>query len=110
MCVTERGVRAASANASAGSRTKAVGFSRPEPTNYTARHLGGNRGRFRVGVYPVSRPRGSRHNSRASRLAALLLVQILPVFSLVAPCHPGAALRDLCHDPRGRDTSRPMKK
>src|SRR5206468_5604505 len=27
----------------------------------------------------------------ASRLAALLLVQILPVFSLVAPCHPGAS-------------------
>ena len=38
-------------------------------------------------------------------LAALLLPQILPVFSVVAPCHPGAALRDLCHDPRGRDTS-----
>jgi len=31
----------------------------------------------------------------ASRLAALLLRQILPVFSVVAPCHPGAALRDL---------------
>src|SRR5438132_12765448 len=31
----------------------------------------------------------------ASRLAALLLSQILPVFSVVAPCHPGAALRDL---------------
>src|SRR5580704_6252853 len=27
----------------------------------------------------------------ASRLAALLLVQILPVFSLVAPGHPGAS-------------------
>ncbi|PYR25685.1 MAG: hypothetical protein DMF98_11390, partial [Acidobacteria bacterium] len=27
----------------------------------------------------------------ASRLAALLLVQILPVFSLVAPCQPGAS-------------------
>ena len=27
----------------------------------------------------------------ASRLAALLLVQILPVSSLVAPCDPGAA-------------------
>src|ERR1700722_6666878 len=26
-----------------------------------------------------------------SRLAALLLAQILPVFSLVAPCHPGAS-------------------
>jgi hypothetical protein len=25
----------------------------------------------------------------------LLLPQILPVFSVVAPCHPGAALRDL---------------
>src|SRR3972149_2178705 len=41
----------------------------------------------------------------ASRLAALLLPQIHPVFSVVAPCRPGAALRDLCHDPRGRDTS-----
>src|SRR5258706_10552790 len=30
----------------------------------------------------------------ASRLAALLLPQILPVFSVVAPCHPGAALRN----------------
>ena len=30
----------------------------------------------------------------ASRLAALLLHQILRVFSVVAPCHPGAALRD----------------
>src|SRR6202163_4408461 len=27
----------------------------------------------------------------ASRLAALLLAQILPVFSLVAPCQPGAS-------------------
>src|SRR5580698_1049726 len=27
----------------------------------------------------------------ASRLAALRLAQILPVFSLVAPCHPGAS-------------------
>jgi hypothetical protein len=31
----------------------------------------------------------------ASRLAALLLPQIHPVFSVVAPCHPGAALRNL---------------
>src|SRR5260221_2414912 len=30
---------------------------------------------------------------RASRLAALLLAQILPVSSLVAPCDPGAAPR-----------------
>ncbi len=29
----------------------------------------------------------------ASRLAALLLAQIFPIFSLVAPCQPGAALR-----------------
>src|SRR3954470_21206410 len=39
-------------------------------------------------------------------MAALLLAQILPVFSVVAPCLPGAALRDLCRDPRGQDTSR----
>ena len=44
--------------------------------------------------------------SDASRLAALLLPQILPVFSVVAPCQPGAALRDLCHDPLGQDTGR----
>ena len=29
----------------------------------------------------------------ASRLAALLVVQICPIFSLLAPCHPDAALR-----------------
>src|SRR4029453_12511797 len=40
----------------------------------------------------------------ASRLAALLLRQILPVFSVVAPCHPGAALRDLVLLQRGRAT------
>src|SRR5512134_2191396 len=40
----------------------------------------------------------------ASRLAALLLPQILPVFSVVAPCHPGAALRDLVFIQRGRAT------
>src|SRR4029450_13123409 len=41
----------------------------------------------------------------ASRLAALLLSQILPVFSVVAPCQPGAALRDLVLVPRGQTTS-----
>src|SRR5438093_13731872 len=41
----------------------------------------------------------------ASRLAALLLPQILQVFSVVAPCHPGAALRDLVLVQRGRATS-----
>ena len=41
----------------------------------------------------------------ASRLAALLLPQILPVFSVVAPCHPGAALRDLVLVQRGQATS-----
>ena len=40
----------------------------------------------------------------ASRLAALLLPQILPVFSVVAPCHPGAALRDLVLVQRGQAT------
>src|SRR2546421_6182831 len=40
----------------------------------------------------------------ASRLAALLLPQILPVFSVVAPCHPGAALRDLVLVQHGRAT------
>jgi CheY-like chemotaxis protein len=33
-----------------------------------------------------------RHSAGdASRLAALLLPQILPIFSVVAPCHPGAS-------------------
>src|SRR5262245_27794733 len=41
----------------------------------------------------------------ASRLAALLLSQILPVFSVVAPCQSGAALRDLVLVPRGQTTS-----
>src|SRR5438128_9891730 len=42
----------------------------------------------------------------ASRLAALLLPQIPPVFSVVAPCHPGAALRDLVLVQRGQATGR----
>ena len=41
----------------------------------------------------------------ASRLAALLLVQIFPIFSLVAPCHPGAALRHPVLIQRGQATS-----
>src|SRR5258707_8085138 len=45
----------------------------------------------------------------ASQLAALLLRQTLPVFSVVTPCQPGAARRDLCHDPRGWDTSADRK-
>ena len=44
----------------------------------------------------------------ASRLAALLLRQILPVSSVVAPCHPGAALRDPVLVQRGRATSVPI--
>jgi hypothetical protein len=35
----------------------------------------------------------------------LLLPQILPVFSVVAPCHPGAARRDLVLVQRGQTTS-----
>ena len=41
----------------------------------------------------------------ASRLAALLVAQICPISSLLAPCHPDAALRDLCHESLFRDTS-----
>ncbi|MFL6280386.1 MAG: hypothetical protein ACJ731_09760, partial [Vicinamibacterales bacterium] len=41
----------------------------------------------------------------ASRLTALRLPQILPVFSVDAPCHPGAALRDLVLVHRGQTTS-----
>src|SRR3954454_8192522 len=40
----------------------------------------------------------------ASPLTALLLPQILPVFSVDAPCHPGAALRDLVLVQRGQTT------
>src|SRR6267142_1736567 len=42
----------------------------------------------------------------ASRLAALLLPQILPVSSVVAPGQPGAALRDLVLVQRGHTTRR----
>src|SRR5207248_2509712 len=41
----------------------------------------------------------------ASRLAALILPQILPVFLVVTPCQPGAALRDLVLVQRGQATS-----
>src|SRR5262245_2370526 len=41
----------------------------------------------------------------ASRLAALLLPQILPVFLVVAPCQPGAALRDFRNVVLTLDTS-----
>ena len=40
-----------------------------------------------------------------SRLAALLLPQIRAVFSVVAPCQPGAALRNIRHESLGQDTS-----
>jgi hypothetical protein len=42
----------------------------------------------------------------ASRLAALLLPHRLPVCSVVAPCQPGAALRDLVLAQRGQATRR----
>src|SRR5947208_13671159 len=42
----------------------------------------------------------------ASRLAALLSAQTFPIFSRLAPCHPGAALRDLVLVQRGRTTRR----
>src|SRR5205085_12499842 len=41
----------------------------------------------------------------ASRLAALLLPQICPISSVVAPCCPGAALRHLCKSSRLQGTS-----
>ena len=43
------------------------------------------------GLYPLNQQRLS---GGASRLAALLLPHILPVCSVVAPCQPGAALRN----------------
>src|SRR5213592_5095453 len=36
--------------------------------------------------------------------SALLVAYILPVCALLAPCHPGAALRDLCNESLLRDT------
>jgi len=41
----------------------------------------------------------------APGLAALLVAYMLPVCALLAPCHPGAALRDLCNESLLRDTS-----
>src|SRR5687768_10858408 len=43
------------------------------------------------GLYPLDHQAPS---GGASPLAALLLPHILPVCSVVAPCHPGAALRN----------------
>src|SRR3954451_203400 len=48
----------------------------------------------------------ARLSGGASRLASLLLPQILPVFSVVASRHPGAALRNLHYNSRGQATSR----
>src|SRR5437868_8497307 len=41
----------------------------------------------------------------ASRLAALLVAYIFPICSLLAPCQPGAALRQIVTVLRIRDTS-----
>ena len=57
-------------------------FSRLAPSRHTSRASG------------LSASFVQRLSGGASRLAALLLPQILPVFSVVAPCHPGAALRN----------------
>ena len=40
----------------------------------------------------------------ASRLAALLLPQIFPIFSVVAPCHPGASPPSVHNELRRHDT------
>src|SRR6188768_3952965 len=42
----------------------------------------------------------------ASRLAALLIAYLCPISSLFAPCHPGAALRNLVLLQRGQATRR----
>src|SRR5205814_10019326 len=36
-----------------------------------------------------------------------MFAYLLPVCALLAPCHPGAALRDLCNESLIRDTRRP---
>jgi len=46
-----------------------------------------------------------RLSGGASRLAALLLPQILPISSVVAPCDPGAARRHPVLVQRGQATS-----
>src|SRR5437773_4434866 len=52
----------------------------------------------------LSQPILDNSPAGASRLAALLVAYILPVCALLSPCHPGAALRDLCNDSLLRDT------
>src|SRR2546423_14498654 len=59
----------------------------------------------RSGISGLSSLKKDHLAGEASRLAALLLRHILPVFSVVAPCHPGAALRDLVLLQRGPTTS-----
>jgi hypothetical protein len=70
------------------------------PSGWTgARH-----GWWPSGLYPLIK---DQLPGGASRLAALLLPYILPVCSVVAPCHPGAALRNLVLVQRIQATSEP---
>ena len=57
---------------------------------------------MRSGLFPLIKDHLA---GGASRLAAFLLPQILPVSSVVAPCQTGAALRDLVLVQRGQATS-----
>src|SRR5919112_775089 len=53
---------------------------------------------------PVHADQGALRGG-TSGFAALLLAQILPAFSVAAPCQPGAALRDLLLVQRGPATT-----
>jgi hypothetical protein len=63
------------------------------------------RGREPSGTSGLSALNKDHLSGTATRLAALLLAQIFPIFSLVAPCDPGAALRNLVLVQRGQATS-----
>jgi ferredoxin-NADP reductase len=60
----------------------------------------------KAGASRLSPPSVMRLPGGASRLAALLFPRIFPIFSVVAPCQPGAALRNPLHTWRGQATSR----
>jgi len=72
----------------------------PEPLKRRALHytfigaelsLGGVRRSFAASPWRKSGCIRRAMHPRSTPLAALLLAQILPVFSVVAPCHPGAS-------------------
>ncbi len=59
--------------------------------------------------YVLSRVKLANAPGGASRLAALLLPYICPICSVVAPCHPGAALRIIGNSYAGQDIVSPLQ-